>query len=184
MKRTILIALAILLLRPAAAAACMCAMSPEPKTPAQITAEVKAAVEKAAAAFSGKVIGVDPLSVTFLVDNVWKGPVTRLFVMSTGAVAVADGMIQTFSCDFSFVEGHTYIVFASRNEARALRATECGFTAELIANNDTPEYLDRVAERKVLSSPGGLVSDRSTQRGAPGRDSPPGRRQPAARPRP
>jgi len=175
--------LAALLFGAVAATACTCFGSPEAKTTAQFTEEVRQAVLKAETVFSGKVTTRDSFTVAFLVDSVWKGQATRLFAMSTGAVAAADGMIQTSSCDFSFVEGHTYIVFASRNETRALRATECGFTAELIANNDTPEYLDLVAERKVLSSPGGPVSDRSRRRGAPEQDSPPGRREPAAPPR-
>ncbi len=185
MTRTLVIGLTLLLLRPGAAAACMCALSPEAKSTAQIAAEVKTAVEKAAAVFSGKVIGVDPMSVTFLVDNVWKGPVTRLFVMSTGAIANGDGTMTISSCDYPFRDGASFVVFAHAGKDNGpLHANSCEFTADLKNAPDTPGYLDRVAERKVLSSPGGLVSDRSTRRAVPGGGSPPGRRAPAALPRP
>jgi hypothetical protein len=160
--------LGALLLGSTAANACMCAASPEAKTTAQITAEVRAAVQGAAAVFSGKVIGVDALSVTFVVDSVWKGSVTRLFVMSTGAVANADGTMTISSCDFSFREGRSYVVFAHpAGDKGALHASACELTADLKDAPDTPDHLDRVATRKTLSSPGGLVSDRSRRRGAP-----------------
>jgi hypothetical protein len=154
-NRTIVIAVTALLLLPAAADACMCAASPEAKTTAQITAEVKAAVEKAAAVFSGRAIGADPMSVTFLVDNVWKGRATRVFMMSTGAVDNGDGTLTVSSCDFSFHEGRSYVVFAHPGrDGGALQAYSCEFTADLKDAPDTPGYLDRVAERKVLSPPG------------------------------
>jgi hypothetical protein len=184
-NKVIIAAVTAVLFRPVAAAACVCAASPEAKTTAQITAEVKEAVQGAAAVFSGKVIGADPMSVTFLVDNVWKGPVTRVFMMSTGAIDNGDGTLTVSSCDFSFHEGRSYVVFAHPGrDSGALRAYSCEFTADLKDASDTPGYLDRVGERKVLSSRGGRGSDRSTRRGAPEPGTPPGRPGPGAPRRP
>jgi hypothetical protein len=152
--RIVIVAVTALLVRPVAAAACTCAASPEAKTTAQITAEVKAAVQGAAAVFSGKVIGADPMSVTFLVDHVWKGSVTRVFMMSTGAIDNGDGTLTVSSCDFSFHEGRSYVVFARPGgDGGVLRAYSCELTADLKDAPGRPADLDRVAARRVLTPP-------------------------------
>ena len=132
---------------PRAALACTCFRSPESKTPAQITREIAAEVRRSAAVFSGKVVARTPLRITFLVDNVWKGSVSRRFEMASGAVSNADGSITT-SCEFPFKVGETYVVFAYGSSRQTMHASDCTLTNALSFAPDTPTYLNRVSRRR------------------------------------
>jgi hypothetical protein len=133
------------LLVPKAAQACTCFSSPEPKTSVQITREIAAEVRRSAAVFSGQVVARTPLTVTFLVENVWKGSVSRRFEMASGAVGNADGSITT-SCEFPFKVGETYVVFAYGSSRQSMHASQCTFTNALAFAPDTPAYLNRVSK--------------------------------------
>jgi hypothetical protein len=130
---------------PKTALACTCFSSPEPTNPAQITREIAAEVRRSAAVFSGKVVARSPLTVTFLVDNVWKGSVGRRFEMASGAVSNADGSITT-SCEFPFKVGETYVVFAYGSSRQTMHASQCTFTNEMTFAPDTQTYLNRISK--------------------------------------
>jgi hypothetical protein len=135
------------LLIPRTAGACTCFTSPEPQTSAQITREIAVEVRKATAVFSGKVVARAPLTVTFLVDSVWKGSVGRRFEMASGAISDAHGSI-TSSCEFLFETGKTYVVFAYGSSRQTMHASQCTFTNALEFAPDTTIYLNRVSKRR------------------------------------
>lgn len=93
-------------LQPPPVYACSCVMDPHQEAPA-------AALQRAGAVFAGKVTHINdlfrgwtglPVSVTFDVSQVWKGPVQQRIAIKTGS---GGG-----DCGIDFLPGEEYIVYA------------------------------------------------------------------------
>lgn len=70
---------------------------------------------RATAVFMGEVIAIDRFRIKFKVSKVWKGDVAGEFVMSSGPVPYGNGeIILVSSCDYHFLLGEIYLVYAQR----------------------------------------------------------------------
>jgi hypothetical protein len=106
------------------AEACSC-IPPEPP---------HAALAKATAVFSGRVVGIDepafptnslePVHITLNVERSWKGPLTEEIEVRTA--------ISSASCGFTFEENKEYLVYAN-GDVNDLQVSLCSRTA-LIEN--------------------------------------------------
>ena len=130
---------------PSVAWACLCGSSSETRTVAQRTDEVRRELEKAVAVFSGEVMGLNALVVRFKVETVWKGQLPPEFAMSNGAQLSADGSMASSSCDFNFLVGKTYLVFAYGKSTQDMSATSCTLTGSMPFASDRIMFLDMVA---------------------------------------
>lgn len=135
--------------KPEEASACSCAMPPS----------VDQAFEEAKAVFSGKVVGITKSkkswnrgkTVTFQVNEVWKGEEKSKLVIKTG---LDDG-----DCGFPFVEGEEYLVFATVNDfygENTLSTNICQRTARLA---EASEELAELGSGSVIEQSNEWTSD-------------------------
>lgn len=101
---------------PPPAYSCSCAPSPDPLQ----------ALAEATAVFSGRVTDISQhrgrLTVTFDVDQQWKGETVPSVVITTSA--------STAMCGFTFELNETYLVYASESQSR-LQTGQCSRTTRL-----------------------------------------------------
>lgn len=101
---------------PPPAYSCSCAPSPDPLQ----------ALDEATAVFSGRVADISQhrgrLTVTFDVDQQWKGETAQRLVVTTSA--------STAMCGFAFELNEAYLVYA-RDSQGSLQTGQCSRTARL-----------------------------------------------------
>jgi hypothetical protein len=110
----LLLAAAVIIVRPNCAYACSCR---PPGTPAE-------ELNQSDAVFLGRVVEVnagsgDSTTVTFDVSNVWKGQITRTSILVTPG--------SSASCGFTFEQGKDYVVYGRMNEG-SLNTNLCSRT--------------------------------------------------------
>ena len=71
---------------------CVCIKDPH-RSEEKIKADRRQAFDKATAVFEGKVVALNPYTVTFRLQKRWKGPSQNEIVLSTGAVPGYDGRL-------------------------------------------------------------------------------------------
>ena len=69
---------------------CVCIREPN-RSEEKIKADRQQTFDKATAVFEGKVVALNPYTVTFKLQKRWKGPTQNEIVLSTGAVPGYDG---------------------------------------------------------------------------------------------
>jgi hypothetical protein len=119
--------------------ACTCVPPPAPT----------AALEDAAAVFSGKVVQIkkhkpagdifSAVEVVFRVDEAWKGVGKKTVTVFTSS--------QSAACGYGFSKGHTYLVYASGNSRGRLSTSICSRTKRL---KDAREDLDALGAGRKL----------------------------------
>lgn len=144
-----------ILLNPLPASACSCV---EPDVP-------RAALAKATAVFSGIVVSMDyrysgpvqssadPVTVTFRVDEVWKGPEKAFLSISTA--------ISSVSCGYEFHLGESYLVYASGPEDH-LEVSLCSRTKPKAMADDDFEALGQ-GKKMVQAQTGDDISQTAIQ---------------------
>jgi hypothetical protein len=101
-----LLALALLVLLPDCASACTCMIPSSGQTQQEIA---KQALSDSAAVFAGEVVDIsagEPLTVSFRVSEVWKGPERGTLEVTTSS--------QESACGYPFEEGREYLVYAGQ----------------------------------------------------------------------
>lgn len=135
------------------ASACDCPRLANP-TPEQVREGLAAEADRAEVIFSGEVLAVDMLKVTFKVDRVWKGKQRDEITMSTGARMTNEGMIRRSSCDYGFKAGEKYLVYAKVREDD-LQTSQCTGT-RLHENAGTRiDFLDELQRKEKQKGSGG-----------------------------
>lgn len=124
--RFILIVVAFLLLNFDSVLGCVCVSTTIPQK-----------IEQAQSLFSGKVIGRTATQIRFKVQKWWKGaPYFETFIY-------ADSKVIT-SCDVSFKNGETYLVYAFRSSPEnKLETNQCTGTKELAAADEDLKILGK-----------------------------------------
>lgn len=161
MKKILMIAASLFILSAESAQACSCL----PATPEQH-------LESANTVFSGRVVNVittrrnrrrpqfsfPQTRVTFEVSEVWKGRERRrVMVMTSDSSA---------SCGFNFIEGESYLVYASQSENR-LTTSLCSGTKLL---SQAQEDLKMLENPESPESPGNTVSFEPLTQGFSGKE--------------
>ncbi len=124
--RFIIIVAAFLLLNFDSVLGCVC-----------VSATIPQKIEQAHTVFSGEVIGRTATKIRFKVQKWWKGtPYYEIFIY-------ADSKVIT-SCDVSFKNGETYLVYAFRSSPEnKLETNECTGTKELTAADEDLKILGK-----------------------------------------
>jgi hypothetical protein len=147
-----LLLLAVFLSVPMPSHSCVCeAHSLE--TQEQVNTEVSAALENYSAIFSGEVIEITLLQVTFKTEHVWKGKQQETIAMITGRTKVSENIYSDSSCTFGFSKGKRYIVFA-RTSTIGLLTDKCSLTMPIEKAGRVIKSLDELAgtkEKKQLT---------------------------------
>ncbi len=133
-SRLILIAIPLLLFIRGEAYACKCGQP-----------SVEWSFEKVPVIFSGEVIKLDLFRATFKVEKMWKGKSAEEIVMLTGATRGADGYIVSSSCNFRYVLGEKYLVYAS-GSGTELKASVCSRTKPLKSAAEDIRELERLKQ--------------------------------------
>lgn len=132
--------LILLNIAPTTSYACSCA------APGPVSDEL----ERSAAVFKGKVIGVvdanenysmkssaDPIAIIIKVDEIWKG------INQTEVVVYTER--DSASCGFTFMEGQEYLIYASESDDH-LRVSLCSRTTDLASASSDLAVLGKGAE--------------------------------------
>jgi hypothetical protein len=153
--KTFLLTAAFILVARGAAGACVCFTTAETQTPEQARAALVKDYNGARAVFAGRVVALDALRVRFKLDKVWKGDLGDELLMSTGAIDNGDGTHTATSCDFEFVAGREYLVFAYGESAEKMQAQQCTRTRLLQEAARDVKDLDEVwpHERRPAAPP-------------------------------
>jgi hypothetical protein len=138
-----LVAFALLALLPDCASACSCAgYLAAPQERAQ------RALKESTAVFSGEAVDIskgEPLTGSFRVSEVWKGPKRETLEVSTSS--------QESACGYPFSEGRKYLVYA---EGRRMSVSICGETTPL---SKASAHLEALGNGETLG--GGALVDTS-----------------------
>ena len=147
-KLTILVALILLALSAQEALGCVCELDPNP-TPEKVRANRLTAFTKATAVFSGEVVSGDLFAAKFKVDKIWKGEEAKEITMHTRTKVNSDGTMSVYSCDFRFVKGEKYLIYAYGTDGE-LKTDVCSRTSVL--KNAEPEMkaLDEITPHKSV----------------------------------
>jgi hypothetical protein len=109
--------------------------------------DIARAVSGVDVVFAGRVVAADRFMAQFEVEKIWKGQDRSRITMLTGARDMGNGTITASSCDFSYVAGQRYVVYAA-GAPNALIAGVCSRTA--IQSDSELKGLDAVIpHRKV-----------------------------------
>jgi hypothetical protein len=108
--------------------ACVCAGDPEQPSVSELSRRLKNDLNDALAVFIGEPVAKNSLTIRLRVQHAWKGELGTEVVMSTGAEATPDGLIQSSSCDVSFAFGQVYLVFGHGKTPETMKARSCSFT--------------------------------------------------------
>jgi LPXTG-motif cell wall-anchored protein len=87
----------------------------------------------------------DPVRVTFVVSDVWKGSVPSTAVITT--------MRDSASCGYSFEQGQEYLVYATTNDAGEMEVSLCSRTQPLANANEDLAALGEAQPTGVVASP-------------------------------
>ena len=144
---------------------CACSVPFVPPTPEQARAALVKDFTEALAVFTGEVVEIDPLTVKFKVDQLWKGNLGDEVVMPTGAMKLDNGMYSISSCDYTFTRGEKYLVFAYGDTAEEMQARACTRTKPLGRAGAEVEELDTVGpHEKKNQKPAGDSSGAKRRR--------------------
>jgi hypothetical protein len=145
-----LLVVGLVALLPDCASACTCAMIPGSQ---QQRAE--RALDQSTAVFAGEVVDIsegEPLTVSFRVSQVWKGPKRETLKLTTSTQ-------EADSCAYQFSEGRKYLVYAV---GRRMSVNICGETTplskasahlEALGNGEAPES----GGRALVDTSGGFL---------------------------
>ncbi|MFL6228144.1 MAG: hypothetical protein ACJ741_05135 [Pyrinomonadaceae bacterium] len=97
--------------------------------------------------FSGEVVKLDFFRATLKVEGVWKGKPIEEVVMLTGTTKSADGYYVSSSCDYGYVLGEKYLIYAYGPDTE-LETSECSRTKELKYAADDIKQLDKLKQAK------------------------------------
>jgi hypothetical protein len=97
--------------------------------------------------FSGKVVKIDFFNATLKVERVWKGKPVEEIVMLTGTTKSVDGLYVSSSCDYGYVLGEKYLIYAYGPENK-LGTSACSRTKELKYAAADVEQLDKLKEAR------------------------------------
>ena len=140
-KQKIIISVVIcLFLIPINVFACSCVSSPDES----VSDAVKKAAKQSTMIFAGKFLGYEyrkgisqryadkPIDYetqvsVFQIERGWKGETTSKMFLATDRIKYVDGTESHSSCDYSFKEGKTYLIYAYGKE-NELRANYCSRT--------------------------------------------------------
>jgi hypothetical protein len=95
--------------------------------------------------FSGEVVKLDFFRATLKVEGVWKGKPVEEIVMLTGTTKSADGYYVSSSCDYGYVLGKKYLIYAYGLETE-LETSACSRTKELKYAADDLKELDKLKQ--------------------------------------
>jgi hypothetical protein len=145
-----LLSLSVLLLFSIAfrAPECVCIKDPH-RSEEKIKADRKQAFDKATAVFEGKVVALNPYSVTLRLQKRWKGPGQNEIVLSTGAVPGVDGTPLPEECSYQFQLGEEYLVYAY-GPAEKLKTSSCD-TLTIKNAAEEEKGLDQIERHQTLS---------------------------------
>ncbi|HEX8633234.1 MAG TPA: hypothetical protein VF703_03680 [Pyrinomonadaceae bacterium] len=156
MRKHVLASLAVfafMLALSGSALGCECVPQPPGKpSPEEARAALVKDFNSAAVVFSGKVVKANRFKVWFKVDKVWKGDVSKQFVMSTGAKPHENGSYSISGCDYPFKLGEEYLVYAEPVDpalhpgSTYLQARECTRTR---LSKDTEQEMKELDELQV-----------------------------------
>ena len=152
LAKTLLLA-ALLVVIEGIAAACECPELANP-TPEQVTKKLTAEADRAEVIFSGEVLAVDVLKVTFKVERVWKGKQRDEITMASGVGLTKEGHVRRTSCDFDFKAGEKYLVYARMKEGE-LRTSQCTGTRRLEKAGTRIDFLDELQRKEKQKGAGG-----------------------------
>lgn len=133
-SRLILIAIPLLLLIRGEAYACKCGKP-----------SVEWSFEKVPVIFSGEVVNLDLFRATFKVEQMWTGKSAEEIIILTGATRGANGFIVSSSCNFRYVLGQKYLVYAS-GSGTELKASLCSRTKPLKSAAEDIRELERLEQ--------------------------------------
>lgn len=107
-------------------------------------------MDKATAVFEGKVVALNPYTVTFKLQKRWKGPGQNEIVLSTGAVPGYDGTpLLPEECASQFQLGEEYLVYAY-GPAEKLKTDIC-VTFRIKDAAEEENGLDQIKRHETLS---------------------------------
>jgi hypothetical protein len=136
-----LLVVGLVALLPDCASACTCAWSS-----AAPQERAERALKESTAVFAGEVVNIskgEPLTVSFQVSEVWKGPEQETLEVSTSS--------QGSACGYPFSEGRKYLVYA---EGKRMLVHICGETTPL---SKASAHLEALGNGKTLGSDGALA---------------------------
>lgn len=122
---------------------------------------VRKQVGEAYAIFSAEAIAIGPDTVTFRLDDVWKGELPRELSMAAASDPNVYPTATFSSCDYFFKAGTKYLIFAYGSSVATMKTKPCTPTGELkvdsaggaYVRNSTMAALDELV--RVRSKPKG-----------------------------
>ena len=128
---------------------CVCIKDPH-RSEEKIKADRRQAFDKATAVFEGKVVALNPYTVTFRLQKRWKGPSQNEIVLSTGAVPGYDGTPLPEECVYQFqLLGEAYLVYAY-GPVEKLKTDACD-TFMIKDAAEEEQGLDQIKRHETLS---------------------------------
>ena len=126
---------------------CVCIKESHPSEE-KVKADRRQVYDKAAAVFVGKVVALDAYSVTFRLEQRWKGDSLDEVILSTGAVPGYDGTPLPEECSYQFHLGEEYLVYAF-GAAKKMKAYIC---PTLLLKNAAEEEkeLDKIKQHETI----------------------------------
>ena len=130
----IIFSVTLLLLFQADALACKCAKP-----------TIENSFEKATVIFSGEVIKLDKFRAILKVEKVWKGKADKEIAMHTGMTKSAEGYYISSSCDFGYVLGEKYLIYAFGSDDE-LKTNVCSRTKSLEQGDEDIKELEKLKQ--------------------------------------
>ncbi len=142
MKKSLLIILSVtlLLLFQTDAFACRCGKP-----------TVEKSFEKATVIFSGEVIKLDEFRATLKVKKVWKGIPKEEIIMLTGTTKTPEGYYKSSSCDYGYVLGEKYLIYAFGSEDE-LKTDDCSRSKSLEYAEEDIKELEKLKQEKEIEN--------------------------------
>jgi hypothetical protein len=126
---------------------CVCVKETHPSEE-KIKADRQQAFDKATAVFEGKVVALNPYTVTLRLQKRWKGPSQNEIVLSMGAVPGFDGTPLPEECSYQFQLGEEYLVYAY-GPAERLKTSACD-TLTIKNAAEEEQGLDQIKQHETL----------------------------------
>ena len=127
---------------------CVCSKEAH-RSEEKIKADRRQTFDKATAVFEGKVVALNPYTVTIRLQKHWKGTSQNEIVLSTGAVPGYDGTPLPEECSYQFQLGEVYLVYAY-GPAEKLKTSSCD-TLTIKNAAEEEEGLDQIKQHETLS---------------------------------
>ena len=134
----VLLSVALLLLFQTDAFACLCKEG-----------SLEYSFEKTTVIFSGEVVKLDLLQATVKVEKVWKGEPAKEIILRTGTIKSSDGTWLSLSCDFKYVLGEKYLIYADGFKD-ALKITPCSRSTSLSLADKEIRMLERLKQEAEI----------------------------------